>query len=301
VAKTDTTKLIHCGIIAALSGMAGPYLVIKALSTVVSVNSNLVQIGYGIGLVQSTTTKLNSTIQTPTAGTNPQKIVDAFDQTAQAATSYLTALKSAPEGEKQRVLANTKTQLQETLKVLGAAANIVPSQSVPLIKKIAQEAKDAGVPEVAQEAQKILDTNSAVRSAAETAENIGKVYFITPAELTDSALLDLQDRIRARFPLANIQPAVHPTSQMQPGLEIVYYRDLPSDKQIAADLGKVVADDLQGHGIATGNLRFRKNPGDPSTAPFQFDIHIGPDIAANTLGSANRLPPASPSPMRRKR
>ena len=26
VAKTDTTKLIHCGIIAALSGMAGPYL-----------------------------------------------------------------------------------------------------------------------------------------------------------------------------------------------------------------------------------------------------------------------------------
>src|SRR5438309_709985 len=38
LAKTDTTKLIHCGIIAALSGMAGPYLVIKALSTVVSVN-----------------------------------------------------------------------------------------------------------------------------------------------------------------------------------------------------------------------------------------------------------------------
>src|ERR1700726_2592614 len=48
VAKTDTTKLIHCSIIAALSGMAGPYLVIKALSTVVSVNSNLVQIGSAI-------------------------------------------------------------------------------------------------------------------------------------------------------------------------------------------------------------------------------------------------------------
>src|SRR5206468_5404299 len=48
VARTDTTKLIHCGIIAALAGMAGPYLVIKALSTVVSVNPNLVQIGSGI-------------------------------------------------------------------------------------------------------------------------------------------------------------------------------------------------------------------------------------------------------------
>src|SRR5436305_12871562 len=35
VAKTDQTKTIHCGIIAALAGMAGPYLVIKALSTVV--------------------------------------------------------------------------------------------------------------------------------------------------------------------------------------------------------------------------------------------------------------------------
>jgi hypothetical protein len=44
LAKTDTSKLIHCGVIAALSGMAGPYLIIKALSTVVSVESNLVQI-----------------------------------------------------------------------------------------------------------------------------------------------------------------------------------------------------------------------------------------------------------------
>src|SRR5438876_4317751 len=37
VARTDKTKLIRCGIIAALAGMAGPYLVIKALSTVVRV------------------------------------------------------------------------------------------------------------------------------------------------------------------------------------------------------------------------------------------------------------------------
>src|SRR5213594_345508 len=108
-----------------------------------------------------------------------KKIVDAFDQTAQATTSYLTAIKNAPVNEKQRALADTKVQLQETLKVLGTAAAIVPKQSVPLIKKLATEARNAGAPEVAQEAQKILDTNSAVRSAAETAENIGKVYFIT--------------------------------------------------------------------------------------------------------------------------
>ena len=92
-------------------------MVIKALATVASVNPNLIQIGSPIAIVESTTTTLSNAIQTPTAGTNPQKIVDAFSQTAQAATNYLTALKSAPENEKQRALAGTKTQLQETLKV----------------------------------------------------------------------------------------------------------------------------------------------------------------------------------------
>jgi hypothetical protein len=301
VARTDTAKLIHCGIIAALAGMAGPYLVIKALSTVASVNPNLVQIGSAISIVDSATTKLNNTIQTPTAGTNPQKIVDAFDQTAQATTSYLAALKNAPANEKQRALADTKVQLQETLKVLGTAAAIVPKQSVPLIKKLATEARNAGAPEVAQEAQKILDTNSTVRIAAETAENIGKVYFITPAELTDDMLSGLQERIRARFRLADIQPSVHPTRQMAPGLEVVYYRDLPSDKQIANDLGKVVTDYLQGNGVLTGNVRIGKNSGDQTAAPFQFDIHIGPDIAANIPGISSAIATPSPSPKRRSR
>src|SRR5437667_12185509 len=59
VAKTDTTKLIHCGILATLAGMAGPYLVRTALSTVANVNPNLVQIGSAIGIVESSTAKLN--------------------------------------------------------------------------------------------------------------------------------------------------------------------------------------------------------------------------------------------------
>jgi hypothetical protein len=36
LARTDTSKLIHCGLIAVLSGMAGPYLVVRALGTVIS-------------------------------------------------------------------------------------------------------------------------------------------------------------------------------------------------------------------------------------------------------------------------
>src|SRR5437016_1845567 len=170
VAKTDKTKTIHCGIIAALAGMAGPYLVIKALSTVVNVNPNLVQISSGISIVQSSTIKLKDTIQLPTTGTNPQKLVDAFEQTAQATVSYLTALKNAPENEKLRALVETKTQLQNTLTVLGTASSIVPKQAVPLITKLATEANVAGAPEVAEQAQKILDTNVAVKTAAETAQ-----------------------------------------------------------------------------------------------------------------------------------
>jgi hypothetical protein len=304
VAKTDTTKLIHCGIIAALAGMAGPYLVIKALSTVVNVNPNLVQIGSAIGIVESTTTKLNNAIQTPTTGTNPQKIVDAFDQTAQATTSYLTALKNAPERDKQKAVADTKAQLQETLKVLGTAAAIVPKQSVPLIKKLATEAKEAGVPAVATEAEKILETNVAVRTAAETAENIGKVYFITPEELTDSVLHGIQSRIRTRFPLADIQPAIHPTRSMQPGLEIIYYRDLPHDMEIANDLARLVSDFFQENRITTGNPRIGKNSAEQAAPPFQFDIHIGPDVTRSFLAMSSSpaaLPTPSPSPVPRRR
>lgn len=283
VAKTDQTKLIHCGIISALAGMAGPYLVIKALGTVANVNPNLVQIGSAISIVQSTTAKLSSTIQAPTTATNPQKIVDVFDQAAQATTSYLTTLKNAPENEKQRALADTKGQFQETLKVLDAAASIVPKQSVPLIQKLATAAREAGAPAVAEEAQKILDTNSAVQAAAETAENIGKVYFITPGELTDDKLPELRDRIRKRFSLADIQPAVHPTRQITPGLEIVYYRDLPSDKQNADALGQVVIEYLKDHQIAASIPRIRKDSSNQPTPPFQFDIHIGPDVASGLV------------------
>lgn len=283
LAKTDTTKLIHCGIIAGLAGMAGPYLIIKALSTVVSVESNLVQIG-SISVVRSTTAKLNDAIQTPIAGTNPQKIIDVFDQTAQATASYLTVLKSAPEKEKQSAIADSKGQLSETVRVLGEAAGIVPKQAVPLIKKIATDAKEAGLPQVAQEAQKILDTNSAVRTAAETAENIGKVYFITPDEVTDSVLHELRVRIRARFPLADIQAPVHPPHRMDPGLEVVYYRDNPSDERIADDLGKVVIDYLKERKIAA-KIRIRKQTGDQVAPPFQFDIHIGPDISLSLAGN----------------
>jgi hypothetical protein len=299
VAKTDQAKLIHCGIIAALAGMAGPYLVIKALGTVMNVNPNLVQIGSAISVVQSTTTTLNNTIQGSSSVTNPQKVVDVVDQAAQATTSYLNALKNAPESEKQRALADTTDQFRQTLKALDSAASIVPKQSAPLIKKLATAAREAGAPAVAEEAQKILDTNSAVRMAVETAENIGKVYFITPAELTDEKLQELHYRIRTRFSVADIQPAVHPNRQIENGLEIVYYRDLPSDKETADVLANLVTEYLRDQNIGAPAPRIRKGSSDQVSPPFQFDIHIGPDMAAALVG-IGKATPATPKPQQHK-
>ena len=79
LAKTDTSKLIHCSLIAILSGMAGPYLVTKALSSVLSVNPNLVRVNAAITVVKSTTETLERAIQSSTAETNPQKIIDVLD------------------------------------------------------------------------------------------------------------------------------------------------------------------------------------------------------------------------------
>jgi len=288
LAKTDTSKLIHCSLIAILSGMAGPYLVTKALSSVLSVNPNLVRVNAAITVVKSTTETLERAIQSSTAETNPQKIIDVLDQTAQATTSYLSVIKKASGSEKQQAVASTKQQLQDTLKVLDSAAAISPKQSLPLLAKVATEAKDAGVPEIAQGAQKIIDTNPGVRSAAETAAKSGKVYFITPEDLTDTTLHELHDRIKARFPLADLQAAVHPPGRMDPGLEVVYYRNVPLDKQIAEDLLKLVTDYLNIYKIAPNSASIRKGSPDQPTEPFQFDIHIGPDVASKLISSLNQ-------------
>lgn len=286
LARTDTTRLIHCSLIAVLSGMAGPYLVTKALSTVVSVNPELVKIDAAISIVESTTTNLDKELQTQKTQeteANPQKIVDAFEQTAQTAVSYLSALKEAPKQDKKQALSGNKEKLQATLKSLNTAAGLVPKQSLPLIQKIASEATDAGAPEIAEQAKQIIETNSAVQSAVKAATKSGKVYFITPEELTDIMLHDLQKRIKDRFSLADFQPTVHPSRRMDAGLEIVYYRNNESDRKIAEDLSKVLVDYFKGDKVAPKNAIVTKGSSDQTPMPFQFDIHIGPDVASNLI------------------
>jgi len=70
---------------------------------------------------------------------------------------------------------------------------------------------------------------------------------------------------------------------MDPRLEFVYYRDVPSDKQIAEDLSKLVAEYLKAHKIVTTNPSIRKGQADQAIRPLQFDIHIGPDIASDLI------------------
>lgn len=282
LAKTDTSKLIHCGLIAILSGMAGPYLVTKALNTVISVKPEELRIGGAITVVKSSTEKLRKEIENQTPNTNPQKIVDVVDQAARATSTYLATLKDAPKAEKQLALAGTKQQLQETLNVLNTAATVVPKQSLPLISNVLKEAQDAGATDVAQQAQKIIETNPAVQTAVQSAELSGKVYFITPAGLTDVKLQDLHNRIKERFPLADIQPPVHPKG-IDSGIEVVYYRDLPMDQQNANALANLVANYFQEQKIAVTPPKVRRGSTDQVPPPFQFDIHIGPDITSKFI------------------
>lgn len=78
---------------------------------------------------------------------------------------------------------------------------------------------------------------------------------------------------------------------MDAGLEFVYYRDTPSDKQIAEDLSKLVVDYFKGRKIIANNPIIRKGSADQTAPPFQFDIHIGPDVASSLIGKQSAATP----------
>lgn len=276
VAKTDTSKIIHCALIALLSGMAGPYLVIKALGSVLSVSPDMVKLDTVAAQLVSSTNQLSVALESPTSEANPQKIIDILDQTGQSAATYLSAAKSASPADKNKALDAAKPQLRDALNTLKKAAPIAPQKSLALIIKLASEAEDADAKDIAQEAQAIITNDSVLQNAAHS----GRVYFITPPELSDVGLQDLTGRIKKRFPLAAIQPVVHPTGHIDLGLEIVYYGDSPQDREIANDLSNLVVDYLKAVRIYGFKVNNRKGVPDRGVVPFQFDIHIGPDIAA---------------------
>lgn len=286
VAKTDTAKLIHCGLIAVLSGMAGPYLVIKALSSILSVSPELVKLDAAAVTVKSTTTQLAAALRAPPSEANPQKILDSLDQAGQSAATYLSVAKSAPANDKKKALSDAKPQLQETLNTLTSAAAVAPQKSLTLITKLASEAEEAGAKDIAQQAQSIINTNSYLQNAARS----GKVYFIIPSEISDGIVQPLNELIKKRFPLAAIQPVVHPTREMSPGLEIVYYGDSSRDGEIAQDLAKLVDSYLKQLKIGDCAVSVRKGIPDRGVVPFQFDIHLGPDIANFLLEKLPTVP-----------
>jgi hypothetical protein len=284
VAKTDTRKIIHCGLIAVLSGMAGPYLVLKALSSILSVSPELVKLDAAALTVKSTTTELAVALQAPPSEANPQKILDTLDQAGQSAATYLSVAKSAPASDKKKALSDAKPQLQETLNTLTSAAAVAPQKSLTLITKLASEAEEAGAKDIAQQAQSVINTNSYLQNAARS----GKVYFIAGKEVSDSIVQPLNELIKKRFPLAAIQPVVHPTREMSPGLEIVYYGE--QDREIADDLAKLIDSYLKQLKIANHAVNVRKGIPDRGVVPFQFDIHLGPDIANFLVQKLSNMP-----------
>ncbi len=76
----------------------------------------------------------------------------------------------------------------------------------------------------------------------------------------------------------------------------MYDRDIPFDERIANDLSKVVVSNYLKERKIPAEIRIRKQTADQMAPPFQFDIHIGPDIALilAEIGKSVSTPNASP-------
>jgi hypothetical protein len=302
LARTDTSKLIPCALIALFSGMAGPYLVVKALTTVVSMDTTAIENSKALNAVKDAA---NSTVKSADLAAqlatedkpNPSALTQATSETTEAmaklATKSFFLIKTLPksDAEKKDVIAKTDQPLKDALTAVSKVATVSPDKVLPVVRQVAEDAKSAGADDIATQAQHIIDNNSPAPTSL--AGSTSKLYFVTPDKLTDVSLLDLQNVIRKKFPSWEPQPAVHPLKPMEAGMEVVYYKS--GDDVRADQLFGSVKEYLSGKGIsARGNTR--KATSAKGREPSQFDLHLGPDIAdALTIRATTETNPESSS------
>jgi len=296
LAKTDTSKLIHCSLIALFSGMAGPYLVIQALSTVVHLDPKTSpDTAAAVDSANQAETNAQQLKQASSDTANPSSLFQKIDETTDSTTRYLSLLKNitkADPDQREKLLSQTQESLTNALDNLGSAAPQSPRKVFSALSEVAAAAQDAGADRIAYQAQQIIDKaktspEKAVQQAAidSAPHNASQLYFITPPELTDNSLFYFRNEIQQQFPGWIIQPAVHPVRTIDDGIEVVYYNS--ADKANAALLGQRAKDYFQAK-----NVLIRQGSVETTgVQPSQFDLHIGPDIAKTSL-----LPHSSPSP-----
>lgn len=278
LAKTDTSKLIHCSLIALFSGMAGPSFVVKGIKTVTNSDVSEANIAQVVSVAKQATKHGDAVANgIESDGAHADKFLQQVDDTSQSITSYLKTVnditKNNPE-EKGQLLSKTQQPIQEALNNLNKAMDTSPTKILPLVEKIAATAKEVGAESIGAQAQQILDSNAnssrpELQPGNVASRNDTFLYFITPSELTDQMLKPLQSEIEGKFPSFKFQPAVHPKN-MDDGIEVVYYQ--VSDKSAAEQLQNITKKWAK---VNAGQIRLaQRGSGGP-----QFDVHIGPNIA----------------------
>jgi uncharacterized membrane protein YeaQ/YmgE (transglycosylase-associated protein family) len=303
LARTDTTKLIHCAMIALFSGIAGPYLVVRALQVVITDlkpgDVNAKTTAANVIAVQAADVAKEVKAISDKKPENPNILVKAVGKATEATKSFLSVIQSLPPDEKERSLDKNKEHLKNTLDAIASAAPQV-TEAFPQIKEVADEARNANAPDIAAKADQILSNNATQSSkpaAQAAAQNALKFpfYFITPPTVTDDSLVVLQHDVLQAFPELQFQGSVHPSKRMDGGIEVVYYK--PSDDQRADKLLRFVDEYFRKKGISVTTSK-NQQPGE-SGAASQFDIHLGPGVA-ETLSKQRALPTpdssASPAP-----
>ena len=275
VAKTDLRKFWNVICVALLCGISGPSVLEAIVKSPPPASS---------AAEASAALKSASQLSETAVGTDPAAFQNAVDETAQKAATSLQLFKVASANsptEKKDELAKTEATLRETLQNLDAAKEQSPRKILPAVARIATLAKESGADSVATQAQQIITAaqssdKSAVKEAANASDvshDVTKVFFITPGDLTDSRLQQIQSQISQQFPMVSIQPTVHPKRAMEGGIEVVYYNN--GD----ASLGQQLLDFAKRYtGAREGTSR--KGSTSDGSQPSQIDVHLGPDIAA---------------------
>jgi len=312
LARTDTSKLIHCSLVGLLSGMAGPYLAIKALKTIVPLDYTDKIVAEAAEASDATTNTTNKIVQLAKRGDLTNIPVQVTQFTAELERSFQivkeAGVKSA--SDKEKVIAETEPALEKSLEDLASVSTQAPQEIYAAVAKVGALAKESGSEKVAQQAQLILaaakqNSNVAIQKAAQSA--IAPVlYFITPSELSNEALNHLRGQLQAiaTFSTWKLRSAVHPTRAMDDGIEVVYYNRLDEDdaanRVAAEELGEKACAYFDQKAPARVRLGILPN----GERRAQVDLQIGPDVVKQYLapkGNPDPTATTAPSPAPRNR
>jgi hypothetical protein len=301
LAKTDTTKVWHCFFFALICGLAGRSFVVKGVEAIAGVSLE----EKAAGEVAKEKLKLNQTIQGGIAASkdaareavsaqDPKKTVEALNTIGSAATEAQQAAEKLPEKEKENALKEVREAVVQSIKPTVSSA---PEKAFDTAAKIAVEGQRVGDNKIGDQivatfSQFANDTNAsnAVKSAARKYQDVlqkqlnisPRLYLITPDSLVDDALTPIRKLLQNNG-FSNIEPPVHPKAAIDPGVEVVYY--LPEDLPNANTIGDLLSRWFN------RKVSVNKAPAESNPRPKQFDIHIGPDVAAELMKTS-----ATPSP-----